>query len=181
MREAGGVQRVDEVVGRRRRRSARMPSQPNGYSRSNTSMLARRDAAPADAVVAVGADDDVAVELVVDAVVAVGHRGLEPVEAARLHLARLEEERRSGRLVLLDQVVHELLLAVDRDRAADELAEVDVVPPALVLQVDAAVHEAALPQIGVEAELARGCRPSPARARRRGCDRARTRASAPRG
>ena len=55
--------------------------------------------------------------------------------------------------MLGEHVGHERLLPVHRDRAADELLEVDVVALPLVLQVDAVVREAVLTQLGVEAEL----------------------------
>jgi len=55
--------------------------------------------------------------------------------------------------VLGEEVLHQRLLAVDRDRASHEVDEVDVVALALELQVDAVVGEAALAEVGVEAVL----------------------------
>ena len=104
-------------------------------------------------MVAVGADDEVALELVHLAVLRVDDRGSLAGDADGLDVLGLEHDARAEPLVLGEQVGDERLLPVDRDGAADELLEVDVVALPLELQVDAVVGEAALAQPGVEPEL----------------------------
>ena len=65
------------------------------------------------------------------------------VELADLGVGDLELDRGPGRQPGLDQVLDDLGLCVDRDpAAAGQVAEVEVVPLALELQVDPAVLEA---------------------------------------
>ena len=114
-----------------------------------------RDRGAADAVEAVAARDDVAGQRVLGAVLAVADRrpvALEPVE--RRHLG-LELDRRAVRDARGDQVLHHLLLAVDRHHlAGDQLGEMHVDQLAVAeADVDRLVDHAFAPQPLVEAEL----------------------------
>ena len=117
-----------------------MPSQANGYSRSNTVEPRARDRGYA--VEAVAAGDDAAAQLVLLAVVAVADHGAVGVDVDDRHVDGLEHDRVAGGEAGGDEVLDDLLLAVHGDRPADELEEVDAVAAALEGQLDAAVGEA---------------------------------------
>ena len=98
---------------------------------------------PRGAVEAVGAGDDVALEHLRVAV-GVGEpdaRGV-GVDVLGGDVGDLEQQRRAAVELGLDQVLGDLGLAVDPDRAPAQLGEVQLVPGAGVLQVDAAVLQA---------------------------------------
>jgi hypothetical protein len=57
------------------------------------------------------------------------------------HVAHLEVQRQPGRQARLDQVLDDLLLAVDRDRPAGQLLERDPVPLPVEAQLDALVDQ----------------------------------------
>ena len=137
------------------------------------------DRRPADAVEAVAARDQVALERVLLALVR--ELDLRRLRVHR-HVGDLEVQRQPGLQPRADQVLDDLLLAVDRDRAAaGQVAQRDPVALAAEPQLDAVVHQ---PLARASARRARP-RPSgpssPARARRRARAAARTRGRAPRG
>src|SRR5207249_7777706 len=107
-----------------------------------------RDARPADTVEAVAAGYRVALDLTArvpdDAA-----RGIDRLDR------RLEEERQPGLEPRRDQVLDDLRLTVDHDRApAGELRERHVVALAVELQVDAAVDHSFAVEPGGDAGLA---------------------------
>ncbi len=73
----------------------------------------------------VGADDEVALDRV-----AVGHADPRPlaVEVVQRHAVHLEPHVAAGVEAGGDQVLHDLLLAVDRDRPSGQPGEVDAMP-----------------------------------------------------
>ena len=68
-----------------------------------------------------------------------------------------------------DQVLHHLLLAIDGDALADQLAEIDVVQRAVEAEMDAVVEHPlalhALADAGLDQQIARPCSIRPARMR----------------
>ena len=92
-----------------------------------------------------------------------------------------ETSKYSALRARIDQVLDDLLLPVDRDRAAGQIGQRDPVPLAVEAQLDAVVDE----PLGVHARAEARPRPSgpssPARARPRARAAARTRDRAPRG
>src|SRR5207253_5536820 len=110
---------------------------------------ARGDRVAADAVEAVAAGDRVALELAV-AEAQPRPLALDLVDADVLDL---EVERQSGVEPRGDQVLHDLGLAVDDDRAAGELGERDVVALAVELEVDAVVDDPVAAHARAHAEL----------------------------
>ena len=103
---------------------------------------------------AVAAGDDAAVQLVV---LAAGHvpddRGV-ALDLVDGHVRGLEHDRVSGGEAGSDEVLDDLLLAIDRDRVADELVEVEAVPATLEGQLDAPVGQALAVESFGDAELA---------------------------
>ena len=97
------------------------------------------DRRPADAVEAVAAGDQVALQRVPLALVR--ELDLRRLRVHR-HVGDLEVQRQAGLQPRADQVLDDLLLAVDRDRAAaGEVAQRDPVALAAEPQLDAVVHE----------------------------------------
>ena len=97
----------------------------------------------ADAVKAVAAGDDVALEHLVPALVPEADGRALAREVVHAHVLDLEQERRAARDPRRDQVLDDLGLAVDDDAAAlREIAQRDAVAPARELQLDAVVDEA---------------------------------------
>jgi hypothetical protein len=92
-------------------------------------------------VEAVAAGDHVALELPVGAVVAIAHARALRIEAVHRHVVDLEQEREPRVEPRGDQVLHDLRLAVDDDRAAGQLLHRHVVPLAAELEVDAPVDD----------------------------------------
>ena len=91
---------------------------------------------------AVAAGDDVALEHALLAGVTEADRRALGLDAVEAHVADLEEQLRPGGEPGGDQVLHDLLLAVDRDPApARELGERDAVALAVEAQLDPVVHE----------------------------------------
>jgi hypothetical protein len=91
-------------------------------------------------VEAVAAGDHVAVQLLTRA--AVGERQPRPLsfQVGELHVADLEQERAAGAQPCFDQVLDDLRLAVDDDRLADQVLEVDPVPLPIELDPDTRVY-----------------------------------------
>ena len=103
---------------------------------------------------AVAPGDDAAAQLVLLAVGDVADDGMVAVDLVDRHVGRLEHDRVASGEAGGDEVLDDLLLAVDGDRVADELVEVESVAATLEGQLDAAVGEAlAVEPIG-DAELA---------------------------
>ncbi len=95
---------------------------------------------------AVAAGDEVALELPWLALVLEADPGAVAVEVVDGDAGGLEEQRRAAREARLDQILDDLGLAVDDDRAAaGELAQRNAVPLAVELQLDAVVHESLAP------------------------------------
>jgi hypothetical protein len=151
-REAALVRGVDQFV--RGRRDLGQDAEP---AERVLARAVREDAVgdgvAADAVEAVAAGDRPAAELVVAAVVAVAD-GRGPGIGG--DVLDLEQQRLAGRAPRRDQVLHDLLLAVDHDRAADQLLEVDPVPLAVVAQLDPLVDRALAVHPLADARLAQG-------------------------
>ena len=107
---------VDQLL-RGRRRCGQDAEPGEGIDPLEDAQHALRDRRPADAVEAVAAGDEVAVELAHLAVIAEADRGLVAVEVVQAHGLRLEQDLAAGRQPRGDQVLHHLVLAVDRDPA----------------------------------------------------------------
>ena len=115
-----------------------MPSQPNGKIAVVDRERILRDGGAADAVEAVAAGDDVAFERLVPALVLEMDRRPLAVEAVDVRRLGLEQDRAAARQPRRDQILHHLLLAIDRDDLArrqhrqvdvdDAAAEADVEP-----------------------------------------------------
>src|ERR1019366_3524025 len=102
-----------------------------------------RDAVPRDAVEAVAACDDVALDRHACAIEEEGDRRPFGLEIVHSDIARLEEDRVTCRQPDRDQVFDDLLLPVHGDATtAGERAEVDAVVASAEPQLDAVVHEA---------------------------------------
>jgi hypothetical protein len=140
-REAALVVAVDELLARG------LNLGQDAEPAERIDVLARREHAighrrAADAVEAVAAGDDLAAQLVALAVVAVAQRRLVGVDALWRHVLGPEQERRAGFDASGDQVLNDLLLAVNRDAAAvGQLVERDSVALAAEAQLNAVVHE----------------------------------------
>ena len=119
-----------------------MPSQPNGYSRSNvrstpSGMLGRQTPwKPSQPAMTV------ALELVLLAVVAVADARPLGLEVVHRDVGDLEVQRQPVVETRGDQVLDDLVLAVDHDAAAaGQLAQRDAVALAVEPQLDAVVDE----------------------------------------
>ena len=119
---------------------------------------------------AVGARDHVALEHLR---VALGVGEPDPrgvaVDVLRDDVGDLEQQRRAAVQLRGDEVLDHLGLPVDPHRAPAEVDEVELVPGAGVLQVDAVVLQALAAQPVADARRRSACRPSAARGCRRGC------------
>src|SRR5204862_1562192 len=103
---------------------------------------AGRNARTANAVEAVAAADEVAGELDVPPAVAAADFRRAAGEIVHAHIARLEQNLSAVGEPPLDQILHHLLLAVDGDAFADEIAEIDVVQRAAEGEIDSVVEHA---------------------------------------
>src|SRR5690606_2438861 len=102
-----------------------------------------RHARPAYAVEAVAAGDEVAVDPMLAAVLAIRHVRLRAVEIVQRDVLGLVNGRQPGRGARFHQIARELGLTVARDAAAaGEPAEIDTVAPAADEDLEAAVDEA---------------------------------------
>ena len=149
--------RVDELVVRRRNRGED-PEPPELVLARELGQHTGRDARAADSVEPVAARDHVAFELVVAALVPVADERPLGLEVVHRDACNLEVERTAGLETETDQVLDDLGLPVDDDRASvSEVAQRDAVPLARELQLDAAVHEAltlqALARAGLDEEV----------------------------
>ena len=181
-REAALVVRVDELVDRRRdlRRGCR--ASRTGTRARTSREHAVRDARPADAVEAVAAGDHVALELVPLALVAEADRAAARSRGrATRDVVDLEQQRQPALEPRGDQVLDDLGLAVDDDRAPPvSSSSGDPVALAVELELDPVVDDPLAVHPLADAGLARAGRRSPARARRRGSAPRRTRGCGPR-
>ena len=97
--------------------------------------------------------DDVAHELDLRAAVPVAHTRALGLELVQAHVLGLEHERPTRLEPRRDQVLHHLLLPVDRDVLAGQAAEVDPVPGAAELELEPVVGEALLAESSSDAHL----------------------------
>ena len=102
----------------------------------------RLDAGAADAVKAVAAGDEVAGDLVGDAVLDVGDARMVGVEIVRLDVGRLVDRGQPGRLARVHQVERHLGLAVDHHGLAGGGLHVDAVAVAAEGELDAVMDQA---------------------------------------
>ncbi len=86
----------------------------------------RRDRPSADAVEAVTAGDEIGAQLTRLPAVAVVHERLAGPRGVEPHVLHLEQQGRSAGETRLDQVLDDLGLAVDRDRASSQLVDRDM-------------------------------------------------------
>ena len=178
-REAAVVQRVDELV-RRRRRLDEDPEPGEGVDALELRAHALRDRLAGRAPVAVAAGHDVAGELLELAAALQpdlvgegpgaeadgGAIGLDPVDLDRLRLPDDLAARLDARRV---EILDDLVLPVERDRpTARELREVDAVMATRPAQLDAVVHRALLGHPVADAGVAQQPRDVVPPARRRG-------------
>src|SRR5712691_7050563 len=129
--------RIHELVDRRRDRGE--DSEPTEWILAAERLQhGGRDRIAADTVESVAAGDDVALELVLLSVVREPDPRALGVEVVDADVVDLEQQRESARQARGDQVLHDLRLAVDDDRAAArEVAQRDAVTLAVELKVDA--------------------------------------------
>ena len=148
-REPALVVRIDELLARGR--DVGEDAEPaEGVVARERAQDAARDARAADAVEAVAAGDHVALELAPLAIV--GEADPRPLGLELVHadVVDLEEQRQPALQPRGDQVLDDLRLSVDHDRApAGELAERDPVALAVELELDPVVDDAfALQPVG---------------------------------
>src|SRR5918995_1080837 len=140
--EAPLVVRVDQLLVRRRR-GGEDPEPGERILTLERRENARRNAVPAHPVEAVTSGDEVANDLPVVAVVPVVEDGPVSLEALGADVLDVELECAARLQPRCDQILHHLLLPVDRDpAAAGQRREVDPVPLAGDLQLDPVVDEA---------------------------------------
>jgi hypothetical protein len=84
-----------------------------------------RDAAPANAVIAIAAGDEVADQFACSAAVRVAHDGMRALEAFDAHVARVEYQLRAGRRARLEEILGDFGLTVDRNGIARQTLQVD--------------------------------------------------------
>ena len=101
-----------------------------------------RHALPADAVEAVAAADEVALQLLRLAVLAEADPGAVAGEIVDGHVLGLEHDLAARGETGVDQILGHLGLTVHGHGLAGERAEIDAVPPAAEAQLDAVVHQA---------------------------------------
>ena len=101
-------------------------------------------------------------------VVPVPHDGPLGRQVVERHVGGGEHDLAAGGQARRDEVLDDLLLAVDGDRAAGQLEEVDAVARAVERQLDATVGEALAVEAVGEARAPAAARRSGARGRRRG-------------
>src|SRR5215813_9730727 len=99
----------------------------------------------------VAAGDEIAGDLVGRAVPHVADHGPLAVDILQADIGDLEMQRQSGGEPRGDQILHHLVLAVDRDRLAGERAEVDAMVAAGEADLDSRVDEAFAPHPLAEA------------------------------
>ena len=140
-REPALVARVDQFVARRR--DGREDSEPAERVLARVRREdAGRDAVAAHAVEPVATGDHVALELVRDALVQVADARPLGIQVVHRDVSRLEQERPFRREASGDEVLHDFLLAVDRDAPAREVGERDPVPAPLEAQLDPVMNDA---------------------------------------
>ncbi len=140
-REPARVVDVDELV-RRRRGAGEDPEPAEGVGAVVLGQLAGRDRGAADAVEAVAAGDDVALEGLLLARVGERDRRAVGLQAVDRDVLDLEADVAAVAFADGDQVLDDLLLAVDRDRPpAGQRAQVDAVALAVEAQLDPVVDE----------------------------------------
>src|ERR687892_339646 len=88
-----------------------------------------RDARAGNAVKAVAAGDEIAFELLRRAVLLEMNLRLFALDIGERNVTRLEQDRRAVLQPARDHVLDYFLLAIDRDPAADELAEIEMMQP----------------------------------------------------
>jgi hypothetical protein len=167
-REAALVVGVDQLVGRRRHLG--QDGQPGERVLLGELPAPRqRDDLAADAVEAVAAGHEVAVQLVLGPRVGeADDRGIGR-DALGTHVGHLETDGAAGLEARRDQVLHDLLVAVDGDALSGQLREVDALALAVELQDDPVVHGAfgqhAPAHTAVAQQVDRPCSRTPARTR----------------
>ncbi len=140
-REAALVVRVHELVDRR------SDVGEDAEPRERILALERAEdaggnARAADAVKAVAACDDVALELLRDALVREPNARPLAVELVHAHAVDVEEQRQTARQPRSDEVLHDLGLTVDDDRPSTaQLGQRHVMPLAVELKIDAVVDD----------------------------------------
>ena len=140
-REAPIVLRVDELLGGRRNRG----EDPEPGER--ILMLVDRDGsawngASADATEPVAAGDEVAAQLAQSRLVATADEGVLAGQLVEADVIDLEQELPAGGQPGANHVLHDLLLAVDGDRAAvGQVAQGDPVPPPVEAQLETVMYE----------------------------------------
>src|ERR1700675_2090782 len=84
-----------------------------------------RNALAANSVVPVAASDEIAGEFVCPAVVSIAHLRVRAIEFCDGNLRRVENKVCAGRRPCVDQVLGDLRLPVDRNRAARQALQID--------------------------------------------------------
>ena len=109
-------------------------------SRARTPDAIGGNAAPAHAVEAVAAGDEIAGDLVRDALVAIRHRGAAR-RCVQRHVLGFIDARRAGRGARLHEIARHLGLAIDRDALARQLLKGDAMAPPAEADLDTVVHQ----------------------------------------
>src|SRR5262249_19077461 len=120
---------------------------------------ARRDAGAADAMKAVAAADEIALDRLVAAAMTEADLRPRAGDIVQADVVDLEQDLGALRKSFRHQILDHLLLAVDGDALADELTKIDVVQLAAEAEMDAVVREAfalhALAHLGLDQKVAR--------------------------
>ena len=171
-REAALMVDIDQLM--RDRRGFRQDAEPAERIDPLIGLDRRRlDAGAADAVKAVAAGDEVAGDLVGDAVLHIGDARMVGVEIMRRDVGGLVDRGQPRRLAGVHQVERHLGLAVDHHALAGGGMHVDAVPRTAEGELHAVVHQALAAGALAGANLAQQRHRSLFQKRRRGCGRAR--------
>src|SRR5258705_5511259 len=139
-REAARVVDIDQFM--RDRRRLRQNTEPAERIDPFKRLDRRRFyAGAADAVKAVAAGDEVAGDLVADAVLVVGDARTVGVEIMRLDVGGLIDGGEAGGIARVHQVERDLGLAVDRHRLAGRRMQVDAMTRPAEGELDAVMHQ----------------------------------------
>ncbi len=139
-REAARMVDIDQFIGDRRR--LRQNPEPAEWIDPLKRLDRRRFyAGAADAVKAVAAGDEVACDLMADAVLVVGDARMVGVEIMRLDVGGLIDGGEAGGLARVHQVERHLGLAVDRHRLAGRRMQVDAMTRPAEGELDAVMHQ----------------------------------------
>jgi hypothetical protein len=140
-REAALVIGIDQFIGDRRLvdQDAQPAKRVDAFVTPENIL---RDALAANAMEAVAAGNEVALDLLYRSAMAVAHAAAVRLVLVQADIGRLVHRLPAGRGAPIHQVARDLGLAVDHHALADQILEIDPVPLPVETQFDAAVEQA---------------------------------------